>query len=113
MATKLQQLLDELKELPRVECYNDCYGYADYRYNAEEKGDLIESILIDQIIAKYTETTPTYKSGDSVRVIKCLYGHEFKIGEIIELLNAEDDGWFAINENDKWWVTEEEFEPIN
>lgn len=110
MATKLQQLLDELKELPRVECYNDCDGYADYRYNAEEKGDLIESILIDQLITKYTETI-NYSESDNI-CDNC----KFCIG------CKNDDGRWVVcnNEKNRTYIKEIDrsfgcilFEPIN
>ena len=58
MATKLQELLKELKELPKCSCRIDCNGDADYIQT--ECGTLIESTLIDELITKYTETTPTY-----------------------------------------------------
>ena len=58
MATKLQEILEELKELPKYSCRIDCNGDADYIQT--ECGTLIESTLIDELITKYTETTTTY-----------------------------------------------------
>ena len=118
MATKLQELLEELKELKRY--YVEVDGDGDFELTEQGRQDLIidpelviKGLELETLITKYTETTPTYKPGDKVKVTQCLYGHEFMIGEIIELQDAEDDGWFAVNEDDLWWLTEEEFEPIN
>ena len=61
MATKLQELLEELEGLPKCSCRVDCDGDADYLQT--EHDTLIESVLIDQLIAKYSETTPVYPIG--------------------------------------------------
>ena len=112
MATKLQQLLDELKGLKRHHLILDMEGEA----NTMEckTGDLVDWADIDSLIAKYTETTPTYKPGDSVRVIDCIHNHGFKIGSIITLMYYSNIGqdWVGENEEKSWRLTEEEFEPI-
>ena len=68
MATKLQQLLDELKGLKKWDILE---GDEDMDFDIIERpeGEFIKSGEVLQLIAKYTETTPTYKPGDSVRVI--------------------------------------------
>ena len=75
----------------------------------------IETKDLQQLIAKYTETTPTYKPGDSVRVTKNRSGHEFEINSIVTLeeYNTKDKDWFCVKDEKGWYLTEEEFEPIN
>ena len=59
--------------------------------------------------------------GDKVRVTKEINGHQFKIGEEVvlaeEAVLAEEVpeymSWRCQGENDWWWLTEEEFEPLN
>ena len=53
MATKLQELLDELKGLKEFS-----------PFTSEINTTLISKIELEQLIAKYAETTPTYKPGD-------------------------------------------------
>ena len=105
MATKLQELLEELKKLKQYSVPNSSFSTGIMVYKAE----------IDQLIAKYTETTPTYKPGDKVRVIKCLYEHCFNDGEIITLLKYREthNDWKCSVEGMIQHLTEEEFEPIN
>ena len=120
MKTKLQELLDELKGLKRyyIEVDSDC----DFELVEQGRQDLIrdpELVIKDfdlkELIAKYTETTPTYKPGDKVRVIKCLYEHCFNDGEIITLLKYREthNDWKCSVEGMIQHLTEEEFEPIN
>jgi len=52
------------------------------------------------------------KVGDKVIVIDCQHGHEFRLGEELELLEYDetDQGWDCGNGGDKtWWLWEEEF----
>ena len=53
--------------------------------------------------------------GDKVRVTKEINGHQFKIGEEVVLTEevSEYMSWRCQGENDWWWLTEEEFEPLN
>ena len=124
MATKLQELLEELKGLKRyyIEVDSDC----DFELVEQGRQDLIKTpeLLIkdfelDTLITKYTETTHTYKPGDNVRVIGNMFGHPFTLGEPIILTMTIDDPiegiWSAIQEvgSLRGNITEAEFEPIN
>ena len=53
--------------------------------------------------------------GDKVRVTKEINGHQFKIGEEVVLTEEASEymSWRCQGENDWWWLTEEEFEPLN
>ena len=111
MATKLQELLEELKELKRYTNAIDIKGYS--HFIEQGNGKIIMKTDLEELITKYTETTPTYKPGDSVRVIDCLKGHGFRIGEVVTLCNVNKNFfWKCANENDVWYMKEEEFEPI-
>ena len=118
MATKLQELLEELKELKKY--YIEVDGDCDFELVEQGRQDLIrdpELVIKDfdlkELITKYTETIPAYKPGDSVRVIKCLSGHGFRIGEVVTLCNVNKNFfWKCANEDDVWYMKEEEFEPI-
>ena len=107
MATKLQELLDELTMLKE-------YFAQDLLVNGLTEMVVLKDDL-EELIAKYTETTPTYKPGDKVRVIKCLYEHCFNDGEIITLLKYREthNDWKCSVEGMIQHLTEEEFEPIN
>ncbi len=121
MATKLQELLEELKELKKFYIEADCDGNFDLietgRQDLIKTPELfIRNFELDQLITKYTETTPTYKPGDSVRVVKQLHGHQFIISSIITLKikeSGDDRYWECYNDTNTWYLMEEEFEPIN
>jgi len=51
--------------------------------------------------------------GDKVRVTKEINGHFFEIGEEVVLAEEVPESWRCQGENDWWWLTEEEFEPLN
>jgi len=51
--------------------------------------------------------------GDKVRVTKNIHGHQFEIGEEVVLTEEVSKSWRCQGENDWWWLTEEEFEPLN
>jgi len=53
-----------------------------------------------------------YKEGDKVRIIAERSCHNFKIGEIVTILKATDDDFYASNGTDWWVVGEDEIEPI-
>jgi hypothetical protein len=55
--------------------------------------------------------------GDKVRITKrgsVALGHEFKVGEEVEVLYIMDNGSVkATNETFVWWVYSNEYEPLN
>jgi len=58
-----------------------------------------------------------FNAGDAVRVTARLTGHEFELGEIVELIRYYEDDtdagqWKAEGKNDYWWLSEEEFELV-
>ena len=62
MATKLQQLLDELTMLKE-------YFAQDLLVNGLTEMVVLKDYL-EELIDKYTETTPTYKPGDKILITK-------------------------------------------
>ena len=117
MATKLQELLEELKGLKRYTNAIDIKGYS--HFIEQGNGKIIMKTDLEELITKYTETTPTYKPGDNVRVLRNMFGHPFTLGEPIILTMTIDDPiegiWSAIQEvgSLRGNITEVEFEPIN
>lgn len=59
-----------------------------------------------------------YKIGDKVKVTRCLAGHEFEIGETIEILGIEEgtidvyDAQSIKRPNEDWYVMENEIAPL-
>jgi len=117
MATKLQELLEELK-LDIIRMDNPTLGLNQYNRGFNECKTRV-CRRIDNLITKYTETTPTYKPGDNVRVLRNMFGHPFTLSEPIILTMTIDDPiegiWSAIQEvgSLRGNITEAEFEPIN
>lgn len=107
MATKLQELLDELKGLKRFIGEADD---GDFNIIEVKNGKFVYFYELDHLITKYTETTPTYKPGDSVRVIRSLPSLN---GQIFELLKKEQGMWQMENSEGRYWFEERQFEPIN
>jgi hypothetical protein len=59
--------------------------------------------------------TAKWKVGDKVKILNRSYGHEFKIGEIVTILEKDDEveDWLCQADNGKkWWVRETEAELI-
>lgn len=54
-----------------------------------------------------------WKPGRKAKIIACTSGHEFEIGEIITIVEWEEDSWKCVNDKGKyWWVDEHEAEVI-
>ena len=53
--------------------------------------------------------------GDKVIVTKRLNGHEFQIGETVEIFeyDHESNDYNCTNGVMYWWLTEDEFKPLN
>ena len=54
-----------------------------------------------------------YKVGNKVRIVKRICGHAFDIGEIVEIVEVGFCDYKAKNNNDYWWVTNNEIELVN
>ena len=143
MATKLQELLEELKGLKRYTNAIDIKGYS--HFIEQGNGKIIMKTDLEELITKYTETTPmsskdgkfygdlpdfkntvdmgdlingaikpTYKLGDNVRIISDR--NIINKGEEAMLVKRDDDFkslWLCSNDRNKNWIWEDEFEPIN
>ena len=55
-----------------------------------------------------------FKVGDKARVVSKKHGHKFNIGEIVTIteLYLEDIDYDCSNNNDCWFLRDEELEPI-
>ena len=77
-------------------------------------GDLVDWADIDSLIAKYTETTPTYKPGDKILITKsCLKTFNGTKAYLVELHSKEEKLWKIEHFSGMCYFSEEEFEPIN
>lgn len=56
------------------------------------------------------------ESGDSVRIIDRIHGHQFNIGDIVLLrhkyINDGDSNWLAEGPEDDWYIYPGEFELV-
>ena len=113
MATKLQQLLDELKGLNKWDILKGD-GDMDFDVIERPEGEFIKSGEVLQLIAKYTETTPTYKPGDKILITKsCLKTFNGTKAYLVELHSKEEKLWKVEHFSGMCYFSEEEFEPIN
>ena len=53
-----------------------------------------------------------FKVGDRVRIIKEETGHRFKIGEIVKINRVNGANYYAVGDNDSWYVRDEEIESV-
>ena len=53
-----------------------------------------------------------YKAGDQVKIIDCLHGHGFEIGEECTITTVTPDDYHATNGKKHWYVTDDEIELI-
>ena len=110
MATKLQELLEELKSLKRFDIDLNNVGRKLY----SDQGDLVRSSNIEELITKYTETTTTYKPGDTILITKsCLKTLNGTKGYLIRLHSSKEKLWKIKHSLGICYFSEEEFEPIN
>ena len=104
MATKLQELLDELTMLKE-------YFAQDLLVNGLTEMVVLKDDL-EELIAKYTETTPTYKPGDSVRIVntnlRTFIGTRGKL-----MRNTSKKIWAIYHDLGIVYFEESEFEPIS
>ena len=50
-----------------------------------------------------------FSIGLNVKITHCIKGHDFKIGEIVELVDFDDNMWIARNKKgNEWYINEEE-----
>ena len=104
MTTKLNQLLDELTMLKE-------YFAQDLLVNGLTEMVVLKDDL-EELIAKYTETTPTYKPGDKVRIVNtCLKAFIGTKGILIR--NTSEKIWSIDHALGLVYFEEEEFEPVN
>ena len=111
MKSKLQQLLDELKELKRF----DVGRKNTSKTVVSNQGAYVYSHYINVLINKYSEANPIYKSGDEVKVTHCFRENCFSSGQIITLINYEKSVsmWIAQTSDGRIGIiSEHEFEPM-
>ena len=59
-----------------------------------------------------------YSAGDKVRIVNCLYGHRFNVGEIVTICTILTDSYVAKREvedfcdRDWWYVYDDELEKV-
>lgn len=55
-----------------------------------------------------------FKVGDKVTVVKCIYGHRFKLGSVLTINRIDDNiqpVYFATLGNTGYWVDDNELSP--
>ena len=64
---------------------------------------------LDEQFSLY-DVSKSFASGVKVQIVDCFKGHEFGIGEIVEIVEYfENDLWLAKGfDSKKWYITEEE-----
>lgn len=53
--------------------------------------------------------------GAKIQITKCIHGHEYDIGEVVTIIdNEEEDSWLCRNVHGReWYINEEEGIPLN
>lgn len=57
--------------------------------------------------------------GAKIQITKCIYGHEYEIGEVVTIIDHEEENnqttsWLCRNVHGKeWYINEEEGVPLN
>ena len=84
-------------------------------FGEDKQKEIIEILHRDQIRYHNEQlilsgVSNLFASGKKVQIVDCLKGHEFGIGEIVEIVDYfEDDLWLAKGFDDsKWYITQEE-----
>ena len=54
-----------------------------------------------------------FNIGDKVRVVECLYGHRFEIGEVVAIKSFFKGSYRCCNNKECWSLSEDELEMVN
>ena len=54
-----------------------------------------------------------FKVGDRVRIVQETYGHEFNIGDVVEITKVTETDYQARSKDDYWWILDCEAELVS
>lgn len=87
---------------------------ADPPWNEDEKAVLAAMEAYADYKLSFVVPTKTFEVGIEVKITKRLHGHEFEIGEVVEIVGEEIDGndifWWCSNGTEKWCIEADEAE---
>lgn len=81
--------------------------------------DVSYAISLIKTIAKEYETkqcdipivSTRFELGKRVKIDRCIYGHNFEIGQTVEIVDHEASqttSWLCTDGTNSWWLSEEE-----
>ena len=97
----------------QINCLRNIKTLLDSRRCHTDIEDILANFLSKLFEVKVEEVEIKFNPEDKVKITKRKYGHGFTIGEVVELVFNKSYGWIAMNENDQYLITEEEFEIYN
>lgn len=87
-----------------------------YLRNTDELSAKGELILLHRLNAIEKEfaicgVSKSFALGKTVKVNRCIYGHEFNLGETVDIIDYEPNQttrWLCSNGRNQWWLSEDE-----
>ena len=89
-----------------------CYGI-EYPCGTTQYGYLGDDSL--ELITKEAKVEPKFKVGDKVRVVDCVCGHKFDIGDVVTVVSLESSYYECCADGDwcdTWYLTDDEAELV-
>ena len=67
--------------------------------------------LKEELLGLFSVSKHAWMIGNSVNIERCIYGHDFKIGQKVEIIDNEPGqaaSWLCTDGKHTWWIGEEE-----
>ena len=83
-----------------------------------KNGELTPQVAQEQLFVLFG-VSGCFTIGAKIQITKCIHGHEYEIGEIVTIIDHEEENnqttsWLCRNTHGKeWYINEEEGVPLN
>jgi hypothetical protein len=78
-------------------------------WNKEMLLEAIQKYADQQLIL--SDFNPHFELGKRVKIDRCIYGHNFEIGQTVEIIDHEKSqktDWLCTDGTNSWWISEDE-----
>lgn len=80
-------------------------------------GELTTQVAQEQLLVLFG-VSGCFTIGAKIQIIRCIHGHEYEIGEVVTIIDHEEDNkttsWRCRNTyGAEWYINEEEGIPLN
>ena len=68
-------------------------------------------LAAEEILLLFSVSKRAWMIGNFVNIERCIYGHDFKIGQTVEIIDNEPGqaaSWLCTDGKNTWWIGEDE-----